>query len=288
MSYYIPTKAVDVDKNDVFYRLPYPQPYPHPHLDNKLLLQVAPRPWIYDGAVAYFTPGFRRLKNVELVDDSTSIVHSTDYSKKIQFDVGQVSSNTTRIITVPDESFTMVTPDSNTILTNKTIVGSSNQVGATQFETGGVPVIITGTAPTGPGQALITTSSTSAIWLPVGGGGGMTGNIGYSLTTQKITVPNTSFVSICEFPWIQNRYLFYTLGVMIFSATIGDRLLSIKVHDATSNLDLASTTIGSSGIYVVNFVTLPTIDSQLEIRVMKTATGGVNPVINGVTLEFKQ
>ena len=72
------------------------------------------------------TGGNETLTNKSLVDDSTVIVDNGDASKKLAFQVSGVSSSTTRTLTVPNASGTMVLQDDTATLTNKTINASNN------------------------------------------------------------------------------------------------------------------------------------------------------------------
>jgi hypothetical protein len=283
-----PSLVTDVTDNQFFIRPPPPFPYPAPHVDDKLLLQAFPKSWLYDGEIAYGRIATRTLTNIDLIDATTHFVDDADRTKKFRFQADQITTGTTREITVPDEDFTMITPSSSVTLTNKTIVGNTNTVGATQLETSGLPVIITSSAPTAVGQALVATSPTTATWQTVGGGGGSTGNIAYPLINIRQFVPNIAYATASRFSWIHSRYAFYTFGIVIFHATVSTRTLDIKLRNTTTSTDLGSLLgIAVSGIYSFT-ITLPTANADLEIQVKKNVAGGANPTIEYLTLEFTQ
>jgi hypothetical protein len=273
-----------------------PPPMPNPHgypiacIDNELLLRCFPDPWLYECDFAFRTPPHKVVKNVDLIDVSTHIIDDLDHSKRFKFQVENVSINTTRTITIPDEDFTLITPSSNVTLTNKTIVGNTNTVGATQLETSGVAVQITGSAPPGANYVLVTTNSNTATWqhFSGGGGGGGAGKIAYTLNNGKFMATPTSYTSISTFSWIQARYLGYLNGIVIFHATITDRNLDVKLRNITAGVDLGSiTNISATGVYTFNILA-PTMNAHLELQIRKTLSGGASPVIEGVSLEFDQ
>lgn len=283
-----PSAATDVADNDLFVRPPPPFTYPTPHVDDRLLLQIHPRPWVFDGEIAYGRNATKTLTNINLIDATTHIIDDIDRTKRFKFQADQITTGTTREITVPDEDFTMITPSSAVTFTNKNMTGNTNTVGATQFETSGLPVIITSTAPTAIGQALVATSLTTATWQTVGGGGGGSGNIAYPLINIQQFVPFTTYTRSSSFSWFHSRYSFYTFGIVLFHATVGDRTLDIRLRNTTLGVDLGSlTTIMTTGMYSFP-ITLPTANADLEIQVKKNAVGGVNPTIEYLSLEFSQ
>lgn len=268
---------------------PNPIPYLIPIADNDLLLRCFPDPYIYGNDFAFRTPPHKIIKNADLIDASTHIVDDLDQSKKFKFQVENVSINTTRTITIPDEDFTLITPSSNVTLTNKTIVGNTNTVGATQLETSGTPVQISGTAPPGPNYILVTTNTNTATWQSyTGGGGGVAGKIAYTLNNGKYASVSTIFTSISTFSWIQSRYSAYLNGIVIFHATVSDRNLDVKLRNITTGVDLGSlTNIASTGVYSFSII-LPTANAHIELQIRKTLAGGTSPIIEGISLEFDQ
>jgi hypothetical protein len=288
MSGAYPNLVTDVADNELFIRPPPPFTYPIPHFDDKLLLQIAPRPWLYEGEIAYSKTTVKVWTNIDLIDATTHIVDDVDRTKKFRFQADQISSGTTREITVPDEDFTMITPSSTVTLTNKNITGNTNTVGATQLETSGLPVTITGSAPTAIGQALVATSLTTATWQTVGGGGGSSGNIAYPLINIQQFVPNIVYTRSSSFSWFHSRYSFYTFGVVLFHATVSNRTLDIRFRNTTLGVDLGSLTgIAATGMYSFPLV-LPTANADLEIQVKKNASGGIHPTIEYLAIEFSQ
>lgn len=264
---------------------PFPPGYPFPCEDNELLLRCFPGPWLRDCNIAYNLPPYLTLGNKSLIDVSTHIIDDLDMTKRFKFQVAGVTSGTTREITIPDEDFTLITQTSTDTLTNKTIVGPTNMIGATQFETSGDPVVITGSAPPGPGYTLVTTSTGVANWQLGGGGGG--GNIAYTLTTRETNVINIKYIGIGQMSWLQTRYSAYSSGTVVFYVAIGDRNLDIRLQDVTSATTLGQLTATGTNTYSFA-VTVPSINSTLEIQVRKNGFGGISPVLKSIVLEFTE
>ena len=114
------------------------------------------------------------LSNKSLIDASTSIVNISDSTKSIKFSAGSGTTGTSttlassqtvnRTLTLPNATDNIVSNAFTATLTNKTITGSTNYVGANELKTTGSPVIISSSTPPITGQVLISTSSTSAVW----------------------------------------------------------------------------------------------------------------------------
>lgn len=68
------------------------------------------------------TTNTQTLSNKDLIDASTNIIDDVDNTKKFQFQVSGVSTGTTRVLTVPNASTTIVGTDVTQTLTNKTLV----------------------------------------------------------------------------------------------------------------------------------------------------------------------
>ncbi len=113
------------------------------------------------------------LTNKTLLDSTTVIADATDNTKQVKFDVGggtgtatTITSSQTanRVLTLPDITDILVTRTTTDTLTNKTIIGSTNQIDASGLQTTGATVVVSGSAAPSTGQALIATSATTATW----------------------------------------------------------------------------------------------------------------------------
>ena len=65
--------------------------------------------------------GTQTLTNKSLVDSSTFIIDDTDATKRLQFECSSITTATTRILTIPNASTTIVGTDVTQTLTNKTL-----------------------------------------------------------------------------------------------------------------------------------------------------------------------
>ncbi len=72
--------------------------------------------------------GTQVLTNKTMTVDSTYLQDNTDNSKKIQFDLTNLTTSTTRTLTIPDASLTVVGIATTQTLTNKTINATNNTI----------------------------------------------------------------------------------------------------------------------------------------------------------------
>lgn len=123
------------------------------------------------------TTDTQTLSNKSLVDNTTLFIDNGDNTKIMKFELSGISSATTRTLTIPDNNLTIVGENTTQTLTNKTITGNTNTIGATQLQTTGADVIINGSAPPTTGQVLTATSATNATWQSPTGGSSPSRNI---------------------------------------------------------------------------------------------------------------
>ncbi len=107
------------------------------------------------------------LTNKTLTDSNTYFQDDLDNTKKMQFQLGGLTSGTTRKLSIPDADTTLVGTDTVQSITNKNITGATNTVSASQLRTSGSDVIISGSAPPSSNNALIATNSTTASWRQI-------------------------------------------------------------------------------------------------------------------------
>jgi len=67
------------------------------------------------------TSDSQTLSNKSLVDNTTSIVHNGDNSKKVMFNLSDITVSTTRTLNIPDKNTTIVGTDTTQTLSNKTL-----------------------------------------------------------------------------------------------------------------------------------------------------------------------
>ena len=235
------------------------------------------------------------LTNKDLVDSSTAVVDAGDNTIQILFDAaGTTSTSTTltssqtanRVLTLPDVTDTIVARTTTDTLTNKTITATTNTVRATQLGTTGADVVVSTSAPPSTGDILVATSATAAAWQAPDGSGA---RVAYPLvTTSVVSASSTSYTTVAYLTWDDSRYSGYTSGTLVFEVDITNRNLDIRLRDTTNAVTLGETL----GISVDGFNTLsvsnPSSDARMELQVRKSAGGGVNPLVYGISLEYVQ
>jgi hypothetical protein len=92
------------------------------------------------------TTDTQTLSNKSLVDNTTQIVDETDATKILKIQVSGISTGTTRTLTAPDASTTIVGTDTTQTLTNKTLGSTNTITGATaaSFTNSGTVTLPTG------------------------------------------------------------------------------------------------------------------------------------------------
>lgn len=102
-----------------------------------------------------------RVNNLRLVDN---ILDNAVPTKRLKLSLTGITANTTRTLTVPDATTTIVGTDVVQTLTNKTITSTTNTVTAGRLRTVGADVVISGAAVPLVNQVLVSTSATAATW----------------------------------------------------------------------------------------------------------------------------
>ena len=67
------------------------------------------------------TSDTQTITNKSLVDNSTFLVNNGDNTKKVIFNLGNITTSTTRTLTIPNSSTTLVGIDTAQVLSNKTL-----------------------------------------------------------------------------------------------------------------------------------------------------------------------
>jgi len=108
----------------------------------------------------------------------------------------------------------------------------------------------------------------------------------YVLAAIPIAANTTGWSSVAYFPYSFAKYFTYKSGQVVFWLDYVDRALSIRIWNATTAASIGQL-LGdvTNGIRTFN-ITVPLLDSKLELQVMKLSSGGNSPVISGVNLEF--
>lgn len=143
------------------------------------------------------------------------------------------------------------------------------------------------------GQGITTTEITVSNKLIIQGGvTGITGRATYSLVSNQIVATSVNETNIVYFPWkssLYNNQKKYANGNIILNTVINNRDLIISIVEGItlSSLNLLGGpyTISSSGTHIYNFDT-PLLDTVIIIKVSKSASGGISPIISGINMEF--
>ena len=109
--------------------------------------------------------GSNWINSDTIPDNLLFIKDDLDGTKKMQFQLSNITAGNTRILTVPDASTTIVGTDVVQTLTNKTLTDSTNNIMAKSLKSATTTTIdvSAATAPS-TGQILTATSSNTANW----------------------------------------------------------------------------------------------------------------------------
>lgn len=141
--------------------------------------------------------------------------------------------------------------------------------------------------PRGFDGQFLQTDSSSALglrWVNIGGGGGSS-NISYSIGTLAMEATSVSWTAVGYFSWLNARYSTYTTGTFLFSATVNNRDLNVRLRDVTNGVTLGSLSVAANGFYSFSVIN-PGTDAQIEMQIQKSAAAGINPIISGAALEY--
>ena len=104
----------------------------------------------------------------------------------------------------------------------------------------------------------------------------------------QIDANNIAYETILYMPWDHSTYSTYNSGQLVFEVVHagGGRDLEIQVLGTTPATLLATQTYSASAFVTVALTNTPTADSRVQVQVRRTAGGGGNPEIRGLTLEW--
>jgi hypothetical protein len=147
--------------------------------------------------------------------------------------------------------------------------------------TGAAPVAATLTAGTGVtivnAAGSITISSTAAALPQV-----------VSFLTNQVTVSGTSLATVAYLPYDHSRFSSLTVKTITAYVVPGDntRDLTIEVFDGTVRATQTVAAGGAAQVVVFTASTWPAADALLQLRVVRSAGTGTNPIVQGVTIEY--
>ena len=95
---------------------------------------------------------------------TNNLVDNNDHTKQLRISLSNITTNTTRTLTIPNGNTTLVGTDLVQTITNKTIQGSTNVVDANNLRSTTTTVNVSSSTAPSSGQILTATSSTTATW----------------------------------------------------------------------------------------------------------------------------
>lgn len=141
---------------------------------------------------------------------------------------------------------------------------------------------------------LPTTAGTSGYLLSTNGSGVTSwisppaARVSYKWLNSQVSVTSTVATTVAYHAWANTAYadLGSTMTVIFWGEGFTNRDLVITVHDGSSSIGTTTITSGSADGIKSFTCTKPSSDKRLELRVNKSAAGGVSPSIYGLQLEF--
>lgn len=104
------------------------------------------------------------VQKIPFIQITESLIDSNDNSKRAILSFNDIPTNTTVILNLPNENTNLVGDNNIQNLTNKTIIGPSNNVQANSLSTNNQAVDISNTIPPINGFVLTAESQTIAVW----------------------------------------------------------------------------------------------------------------------------
>lgn len=125
--------------------------------------------------------------------------------------------------------------------------------------------------------------------LPPLGGGGGGGAAVFPVVSSLISSYGDTFTTIAYFPWSNTYYSSFTSGVTILNVEVfvgTPRTLIVDIFDVTAGVTRSSGTISTTGLTFLSWVSFPTADSEIQVRVRKNLPLGDTPLIKGITFQL--
>ena len=180
------------------------------------------------------------IRRASFQDDALYIQDTTDNTKQVKFELSSVSSSTTRVLTVPDSSLTIVGETTSQTLTNKTL---SSPTFSGSYSFGGSPNWPTFNQNTTGSAATLTTTRT--LWgQNFNGSANVSGNMTGVGTINSLALPSSNFVGLTDSQTLTNKTL--TSPTINGATSINGNL---TVDNGTSSvISVISDDGGTSGI----------------------------------------
>ncbi len=116
------------------------------------------------GSEAVTNKTIGNTNTITVKDANLTLQDDSDTTKQLQFQLSGISASTTRTLTIPDASTTLVGTDTTQALTNKTLTDSTNNITARSLKSATTTVDVSAAAAPSTGQILTATGSTTATW----------------------------------------------------------------------------------------------------------------------------
>jgi hypothetical protein len=225
------------------------------------------------GGTLVTTTGSQTLTNKTFTDSTTFFQDNSDNTKKLQFELSGITTATTRTITIPDASTTLVGTDTTQTLSGKTLttptISSIINTGTLTLPTTTTTLVGTNTTDTLTNKTL--TDSTTFIQ----DNGDNTKKVQFEVsgvttgTTRTLTIPDLS-----------STIATFANNLSVFAATTSAQLAGV-INDETGS---GSLVFNTSPTLVTPTLGVATVTTVNKVAVTAPATGSTLTIADGKTL----
>jgi hypothetical protein len=228
---------------------------------------------------------------IDNIDSHVSIQDTNDMTKKIKFDISNISSSTTRTLTIPDNNITIVGTNNSQTLTQKTISASSNTVGANELRTNGASVNIDSANPPILGQVLTATGSNTANWQTISGNSGSLDHI-FVINPRDYKVKAKTYTIMATFIFPGSNQIGTIKNVNIISYMDSKvPSYSVRLFDTTNGVTIVENTgmtDTSQNIQTLGTVSnVPTGQSIIELQVKTDDGSNKNIYVESISIHYE-
>ena len=221
-----------------------------------------------DSTVVTLT-GTQTLTNKTFTDNTTFFQDDGDNSKKFQFQLSGIATGTTRTLTVPNVSGTLITSGDSATVTNTMLANSSVTVGSTSISLGGTSTTLAGL-----------TSVTSTGFT-----GALTGNASTATalaTSRNFSASGDATASAVGFTGAANVDLALTLATVNSNVGTfgGAGAVPVITVDAKGRVTAISTAATSSSLSIAGTTGTDTVTVGTDTLTFAGGTGVTTAVTN--------